>query len=136
MKRTDEMIQADAEIERDFVLTLAEIEESRERDNDVLDGQLDFRDLHRQQYNRAYNKRYYTQNKAYLLAKNKQYRAEHHEQVRQKEREWKERNAEYCGTYQHAYYGENRETILAKKMSAYAVNRAYRQIMAEMEEQT
>lgn len=124
---------ADAEIEEDFCMTLDEIEESKERDNNILDGQLDFRDLKRQQYNRAYNKRYYTENKAYLNAKCRNYHAENRTRENARSKAWRERNAQYEQTWQKAYYEENRPFILAKKQASTEVDRAYRRIMREME---
>lgn len=124
---------ADAEIEQEFSLTLDEIAESKERDNYVIDGQLDFKDLRRQQYQRAYNKRYYTKNKERLNAKSKEYRADHKDEVRRKEAEWKRRNADYSKTYQKAYYNEKRELICIKKQGQYEVDKAYKKIMAELE---
>lgn len=126
---------ADAEIEQEFSLTLEEIAESKERDNYVLDGQLDFKTLRRQQYQREYNKRYYAKNKAYLNAKSKEYRAEHKDEVRRKETDWKHRNADYLKTYQKAYYNENRALICIKKQAQYEVNKAYKKIIAELEGQ-
>ena len=128
-----EMRLADSEIDESFELTREEIAESKERDDYVLDGQLDFRDLRRQQYNRAYNKRYYATNKAALAEKHSDYRATHQSQCAQKEREWKQRNAEYVNAYQKAYYSDNREKILAKKRSDYEVTKAYRAIVRETE---
>ena len=124
---------ADDEIERDFTMTLGEISESRERDNEVLDGQLDFRDLHRQQYQRAYNKRYYTKNKAYLNEKCRKYHAGNRSRENARSKEWREDNGEYCKIYHKAYYDEHREQILAKKQAQYEVNRAYKSIMKALE---
>ena len=131
MTRTQDMIRADAEIERDFSLTRAEIAESRERDKAADDCFLTTREAKRKAYNKAYNKRYYSRNKAAILAKNKAYRDAHIDRERERSAKWRQNNAEYEQTYQHAYYGENRALILAKKQAAYAVEKAYRQIVSE-----
>ena len=124
-----EMAIADAEIEEDFCMTREEMREACERDDYVLDGQLTFRELARKRYNQEYNRRYYAAHKDALKgAMAKRYVA-HRDEERERYRRWREDNAEYCKDYQAAYYNENRAEILAKKQSAYEVNRAYRKIM-------
>ena len=130
-----EMALADAEIEENFCMTLEEIDESRERDDYVLDGQLDFRDLHRIQYQRDYNRRYYAEHKERLNEKNRRYHANHRERENQRSKEWRERNEEYEKNWQKAYYEENRPYILLKKQLAAQVNKAYREIMRETAEE-
>lgn len=129
----ESMRLADAEIEEDFCMTLEEITGSRERDEYALDGQLDFRNLRRLQYNRAYNKRYYAEHKAALQEKNRAYYAANRARDNERSAAWREKNAEYEQTWQKAYYEENRPFILAKKQASAEVDRAYRRIMREME---
>lgn len=129
----ESMRLADAEIEEDFCMTLEEITGSRERDEYALDGQLDFRNLRRLQYNRAYNKRYYAEHKAALQEKKRAYYAANRARDNERSAAWREKNAEYEQTWQKAYYEENRPFILAKKQASAEVDRAYRRIMREME---
>ena len=129
-----EMALADAEIEESFCITLDEIDESRERDDYVLDGQLDFRDLHRMQYQREYNKRYYAAHKQELNERCRRYHAENREQENRRSAEWRGKNDEYSKAWHKAYYEENRAYILLKKQLSAQVNKAYLEIMRELEE--
>lgn len=114
-----EMAQADAEIDEDDVLTMDEIESSRQRDMDVLDGQLDFRDLHYKLYDRAYNRKYHAEHKNEDNLRCRRYHAKNREKENQRSKNWRESNLEYCKTYQDSYYAVNKASILAKKREQY-----------------
>ena len=129
----ESMRLADEQIEGDFCMTLDEIAESKERDTEILDGQLDFAALRRMIYNRAYSQRYYEANKRLIAARNKMYYDTHREREKARSREWRERNAQYTRVWQKAYYEENRAFILAKKQASAEVDRAYSRILREME---
>ena len=130
----EEMHLADAEIEENFCMTLDEIDDSRERDDYVLDGQLDFRDLHRMQYQRDYNRRYYAAHKKELNERCRNYHAEHRERENRRSEAWRRKNDEYAKTWHKAYYEENRAYILLNKQLSAQVDKAYREIMRELEE--
>ena len=137
MNWTQEEIEAmrlaDEEIEEDFCMTRKELKESRERDDESLEGQLDFASLRRAMYNRAYNKRYYEQHKGEMLARNHSYYSAHRSKENAKSRAWRRINAEYAKSYQEAYYRENKPYIIAKKQAMAEVERAYRKILTELE---
>ena len=46
---------------------------------------------------------------------NHRYRESHREQIRAKEREWREKNREKLRDYHQKYYWENRDNLLAKQ---------------------
>jgi len=117
------MCLADDEIDEEFNLTLGEIDDSREHDAEVLDGQLDFRDLHAKMYQRAYNSRYYEQHREELNRRCRERYAANREAERERSRSWRENNAEYSSLWQKAYYEQHREDIRRKKREYYLAHR-------------
>lgn len=89
----------------------------------------------RKKYNRAYNRRYYAEQKAELNAKSRAYHAAHQKLENARSAAWRQRNPEYCVAYQQAYYDENRALILVNKQSEYEVNRALRRMLESEEAQ-
>ncbi len=129
----DALAFADAEIEKYFCITRAEIAASREIDDIAVESRMDKKTAARKRYNREYNRRYYWENKSAKHDAYAKYYAKNRERIIEKNERYQRENAEYEAEYKRAYYRENRERCLAKVMLRDEVNRAYQKIISELE---
>ena len=135
MERTEDMIAADAEIEREFCLTVAEINASRERDGDVEHWRLDNAAREAKEKKRERAKKYYWEHRDTQRAKAKAYREQNRERIAERTNQWYVENREYAAQRQKSYREEHREEIALRRRLAYQVEKAYRKIMREMEDE-
>lgn len=121
------MYLADAEIERDFAMTLDEFKNANERDGEANEERLD----NRKRRKREYMKRYRAENKEKLNAQSLDYYYAHKERCQETSNKWKAKNVEYCAAYDKAYDAEHRELRALQKQLRMQVNRALERLLSE-----
>lgn len=127
------MERADREIEAGFRMTMQEIREARERDKFAAETELTDMEAERKRKDREYQRRYYREHRDALRENAAKWYRSHRKERIEREKAWQEQNTEYLKLYHAAYYDENRDRILARKQSEYAVEKAYKTIMRELE---
>ena len=126
-----EMARADAEIEREFILTDEEAAESRELDRAALMARKDKQAKAVAERQRRYyeankeavaerQRRYYEANKEAVAERNRRYREANKEAVAEYKRRYREANKEAVAEYQRRYYEANK----AKRRDYYAKQKA------------
>ena len=100
-----EMARADAEIEREFILTAEEAAESRELDRDALMARKDKKAKAVAEYQR----RYYEANKEAVAERNRRYREANKEALAEYQRRYREANKEALAEYQRRYREANKK---------------------------
>ena len=111
-----EMARADAEIEREFILTDEEAAESRELDRAALMARKDKQAKAVAERQR----RYYEANKEAVAEYQRRYREANKEAVAEYKRRYREANKEAVAEYQRRYYEANK----AKRRDYYAKQKA------------
>ena len=111
-----EMARADAEIEREFILTDEEAAESRELDRAALMARKDKQAKAVAEYQRRYREA----NKEAVAERNRRYREANKEAVAEYKRRYYEANKEAVAEYQRRYYEANK----AKRRDYYAKQKA------------
>ena len=99
-----EMARADAEIEREFILTAEEAAESRKLDRDALMARKDKQAKALAEYQR----RYYEANKEALAEYKRRYYEANKEALAEYKRRYYEANKEAVAEYQRRYYEANK----------------------------
>ena len=130
-----EMARADAEIERDFILTAEEAAESRELDRAAKMAQKDKKAKAVAEYQRRYReankeavaeykRRYYEANKEAVAEYQRRYYEANKEAVAEYKRRYYEANKEAVAEYKRRYYEANKEAVAERKRRYYEANKA------------
>ena len=99
-----EMARADAEIEREFILTAEEAAESRKLDRDALMARKE----NQAKALAEYQRRYYEANKEAIRAKRRQHYQANREALTEYQRRYYEANKEALAEYKRRYYEANK----------------------------
>ena len=114
-----EMARADAEIEREFILTAEEAAESRELDRAAKMERKDKKAKAVAEYQRRYREA----NKEALAEYQRRYREANKEAKRDKNRQYYQANKEAIKAKHRQHYQANKEAIKAKHRQHYQANR-------------
>ena len=115
-----EMARADAEIERDFILTAEEAAESRELDRAAKMAQKDKKAKAVAERNRRYREA----NKEAVAEYQRRYYEANKEAVAEYQRRYREANKEAVAEYKRRYYEANKEAVAEYKRRYYEANKA------------
>ena len=115
-----EMARADAEIEREFILTAEEAAESRKLDRDALMARKDKQAKAVAEYQR----RYYEANKEAVAERNRRYYEANKEAVAEYQHRYYEANKEAVAEYKRRYYEANKEAVAEYHRRYYEANKA------------
>ena len=115
-----EMARADAEIERDFILTDEESAESRELDRAAKMARKDKKAKALAEYQRRYREA----NKEAVAEYQRRYYEANKEAVAERQRRYYEANKEALAEYRRRYYEANKEAVAERQRRYYEANKA------------